>query len=77
MHETSKTFNHHSVQSCTSDSLSQAQGLNCGGLASTTKMLFQTAEDCCTQMVPWVATATCVAESIRKFRCLFYGFEGS
>ncbi|EJK51014.1 hypothetical protein THAOC_29858, partial [Thalassiosira oceanica] len=51
------------VQSCISDSSSQAQGLNCGGLAST-KMLFQNAEDCCTQMVPWVATATCVAESM-------------
>ena len=30
-------------------------------------MLSQTAEDCCTNMVPWVATAICVAESTRKF----------
>ena len=71
----SKTHNCYSVQSCVSDSSSQAQGLNCGGLAST-KMLFQTAAQCCTQMVPWVATATCVAESMRKFPRLFSGFEG-
>ena len=59
-----------SVQSGISDSSSQGQGLTCGGLAGTT-MLFQSAEDCCTQMVPWVATATCVAESIRKFPPIF------
>ena len=30
----------------------------------STQVLFSTSEECCTKMVPWVATEACVAESI-------------
>ncbi|EJK55373.1 hypothetical protein THAOC_24899, partial [Thalassiosira oceanica] len=45
---------------------SEAQGKNCGGLVRT-QMTFPTAEECCTEMVPWVATSLCVAESMPPY----------
>ena len=32
------------------------------------QVAFTTSEDCCTEMVPWVATSVCVAESMPPFK---------
>lgn len=55
------------MQSCIASSESEAQGLNCGGLAAPHFKTFSTAEICCSTMVPWISTSLCTAESVPPF----------
>ena len=55
--------NSFSVQSCIASSETEAQGLSCGGLASSNYLTFPSAEDCCINMVPWIATSVCTSGS--------------